>query len=88
MLTCKSSSEIALACPSGWDGGSCSELFYCCDLLGMRLGIINKSCEPTELQFPEWRTRYERTLSPCQSWLKLVGLPWKLLCRLAVAMAD
>jgi hypothetical protein len=32
------------------------ELHYCYDLLGMQLGI-NTSCEPTEFQFPEWRTK-------------------------------
>jgi hypothetical protein len=48
--------------------------------------VIDKSCEPTELQFPEWRTRCGRISPPCQSWLKLVGLPrnsyavWPLSC--------
>jgi hypothetical protein len=48
--------RIALTRPSGWDGGIC-EINYCYDLLGDATLVINKSCEPTELQFPERGTR-------------------------------
>jgi hypothetical protein len=65
------------------------EINCCYDLLGDVTLVINKSCEPTGLQFPRRGTRFGEDIAALsQSWMKAWLDSRDLLCCLAVARAG